>query len=136
VGISHVAVAEYRCTFEIWHGDIDEAEVHAHLLRLAQDRDWPPGVLNLVDLTTVGRIAVPDPELVEILREGTVLEHELRTALVVPIEFLDPSRPQYDEAARATGVTTFTDLLSATDHLGLPFEESQRILDELRRSLS
>ena len=133
MGISHVAVQRHRCTFEVWDGDIDEAEVRGHLFRLAEDRDWPPGVLNLVDLTTVGSISIPDPELVAVLREGTVLEHELRTALIVRPEFVGPDGPEYDEAARATGVTAFTDLVSGCKHLGIPPDISETIMASLRR---
>jgi hypothetical protein len=135
MGIVHIAIASHSCTFEVWDGDIDEAEVMAHLLRLAEDTDWPPGLLNLVDLTTVGSISVPDPELVALLREGTVLERGLKTALVVPPGFLDGNAPQYDESARATGVTAFADTLSASRYLGIPPEASLSIIERLRQSL-
>jgi len=79
MAIAHRAVRSHSCTFEVWDGNIDEEEVRAHLLRLAEDPDWPPGTLNLVDLSTVGDISIPDPELVALLREGTLLETELKT---------------------------------------------------------
>lgn len=135
MGIAHRAVRAHRCTFEVWHGDIDEAEVRAHLLRLAEDSNWPPGALNLVDLTTMGKVSIPDPELVDILREGTVLELELKTALVVRAEFLGATPPQYENAARATGVTAFPDLESASKHLEIPTEMSLPIMERLRASL-
>jgi hypothetical protein len=134
MAIAHEAVRSHGCTFEVWDGDIDDEEVRAHLLRLAEDPNWPPGALNLVDLSTVGNISVPDPALVALLREGTVLETELKTALVVP-EFVDATTPRYDEAARATGVTTFGDLRSASAHLEIPLETSLRLVDRLRQSL-
>jgi hypothetical protein len=132
MGISHVAVADHGCTFEVWDGDIDGEEVRAHLVRLAEDAHWPPGVLNLVDLSTVGVISVPDPELVALLREGTVLELELRTALIVRPEFLGESAPAYDDAARATGVTAFTELSAACEHLEIPLDVSRRFMELLR----
>jgi len=135
MGIVHIAIASHNCTFEVWDGDIDEAEVTAHLLRLAEDTDWPPGLLNLVDLTTVGSISVPDQELVALLREGTVLEREVKTALVVPPAFLDGNTPRYDESARATGVTAFADSESASTHLGIPPEASLSIIERLRQLL-
>ena len=135
MGIVHLAVASYSCTFEIWDGDITEAEVRAHLARLAEDALWPPGLLNLVDLSTVGSISIPDPELVALLREGTILENELNTALVVRSEFIGANAPRYDEAARATGVNAFTDVRSASAHLGIPLEESLSIMERLRQSL-
>ena len=134
--IAHMAIAEQRCTFEVWDGDIDEGEVRAHLLRLAEDPEWPPGALNLVDLSTMGDVTVPDPELVELLREGTILETELKTALVVSPEIIGTNRPQYDEAARATGVTVFTDSHTASEHLGIPPEITQKVLELLRQALS
>ena len=135
MGIVHIAVASHSCTFEIWDGDIDDAEVHAHLFRLAEDAAWPPGSLNLVDLSTVGAISIPDPELIALLREGTILENELKTALVVRSEFLDASAPQYDEAARATGATAFAEIRSASDHLGIPLQVSLNFMERLRKSL-
>ena len=135
MGIVHLAVASHQCTFEIWDGDIDQSEVHAHLFRLAEDAAWPPGALNLVDLSTVGTISIPDPELIALLREGTVLENEFKTALVVRSEFLDPSAPQYDEAARATGATAFAEIRSASEHLGIPLQVSLNFMERLRQSL-
>jgi hypothetical protein len=134
VGIAHISVASHSCTFEVWDGDIDEVEVHAHLFRLAEDPAWPPGVLNLVDLTTVGSVSIPDPELVALLREGTLLEKKLKTALVVRPELLDTNAPRYDEAARATGVRVFGDLGAASDHLGIPVEASVEFVEGLRQS--
>jgi hypothetical protein len=134
VAIVHRAVASLHCTFEVWDGDVDEDEVRAHILRIADDPDWPPGPLNLVDLSTVGVISIPDPQLVALLREGTILETDPRTALVVP-ELLAAHPSEYDESAAATGVSTFTDLASASQHLGIALEASTRHLDQLRRSL-
>jgi hypothetical protein len=135
MAIVHKGVAPHRCTFEIWDGDIDEAEIQAHLSRLAQDPQWPPGILNLVDLSTVRNISVPDPELVALLREGTVLENELRTALIVRPEWIAGDAPQYDEAAHATGVTAFSDVAAASAHLGVPLPVSLGMLEALRQSL-
>jgi hypothetical protein len=135
MGIAHNAVGSHSCTFEVWDGDIDEEEVRAHLVRLAEDPDWPPGALNLADLTTMGNVSIPDPELVAILQEGTILETELKTALVVRPELIEANARQYQEVARATGVTAFTDLRSASEHLGIPPEISLSLMDALRRSL-
>ena len=135
MGIVHEAVGSHRCTFEVWDGDIDEREVVGHLSRLAEDREWPPGPLNLVDLTTVRNITIPDPELVALLREGTVLETELKTALVVRADVINAGAHTYNEAADATGVTAFTDLRAASAHLGVPLQTSLRHLQRLRQSL-
>jgi hypothetical protein len=135
MGIAHEAITACECTFEVWDGDIDEEEVRAHLVRIAEDPDWPPGPLNLVDLSTMGTVTIPDPELVAILREGTILETELKTALVVRPNLLATDAPNYDESARVTGVTTFTDLRSASEHLALPPQFTRDVLDRLRQSL-
>jgi len=134
MAIAHRAVRSHSCTFEVWDGDIDDEEVRAHLLRLADDPEWPPGALNLVDLSTVRIISIPDPALVALLREGTVLETVLQTALVVP-QSVGARTPRYDAAARATGVTTFPDIRSASAHLGIPPETSIGIVGRLRQSL-
>jgi hypothetical protein len=135
MGIAHRAVRAHNCTFEVWDGDIDEAEVRAHLMRLAEDPEWPPGQLNLADLSTMRKVSIPDPELVALLREGTLLETELRTALVVRPAVVAANVPQYEEAARATGVTAFTDVRSASEHLGIPHATTLRYLESLRQSL-
>ena len=133
--IAHNAVPMQRCTFEVWDGDIGEAEVGAHLLRLAVDPDWPPGPLNLVDLTTIGTISIPDPDLVALLREGTILETELKTALIVGPELMrEHASPAYDQVASATGVTVFTDSRAAAVHLGIDVDLALRLLVELRRT--
>ncbi len=132
--IAHESVPSFGCTFEVWDGDIDEEEVRAHILRLAADPEWPPGALNLVDLSTARNISIPDPQLVALLREGTILETELKTALVVP-ELLDADATPYEESAHATGVTTFRDLPSASAHLGIPPDASRGLIDHLRQSL-
>ena len=133
--IAHKAVGSHGCTFEVWDGDIDEDEVRAHLVRLAEDPDWPPGALNLADLTTMGNVSIPDPELVALLPEGTILETEIKTALVVRPEFIAANARQYEDVARATRVTAFTDLRSASEHLGIPPQASQSLMDALRQSL-
>src|SRR4051794_27749540 len=106
MAIVHKAVGSQSCTFEVWDGDIDEAEVRAHILRIADDPDWPPGSLNLVDLSTAGEISIPDPALVALLREGTILETEPNTALVLPKRLAETAN-EYPEATDTTGVTTF-----------------------------
>ena len=42
---------------------------------------------------------------------------------------------QYDGAARATGVTAFSDAASASEHLGIPAAIALRCIDQLRQSL-
>jgi hypothetical protein len=134
MGIAHHAVGVHRCTFEVWDGDIDEEEVRSHLVRLAEDPDWPPGPLNLVDLSTMGEVTVPDPDLVALLREGTILETELKTALIVRADLYDAAS-QYEESAQATGVRAFRDVQSASEHIEIPFETSVSQIERLRQSL-
>jgi hypothetical protein len=83
----------------------------------------------------MGKVSIPDPDLVALLREGTVLERELRTALVVRGEFIAEAGSQFDEAASATGVTTFATLSAASLHLGISPAISLPIIERLREKL-
>ena len=107
MGIAHKADGRITVRSRFGMATSTSREVRAHLFRLAEDPNWPPGPLNLADLSTMGEVAIPDPELVALLHEGTVLETGLKTALVVRPELLAMNARQYDGAARATGVTAF-----------------------------
>ena len=84
MAIAYRADRELGCTISVWDGVVTGADVRQHLVRLAGDRDWPPrGNLHLSDLTTVTKATVPDPELLELLYEGTNVATDLKVAVVV-----------------------------------------------------
>jgi hypothetical protein len=135
VPIVHEADKELGCTIAVWDGDLASEDMQQQLIRLASDPDWPPGPHHLVDATTLGTVVVPDPELVELLYEGTNLVHEMRIAIVVRPDFLDAAPPRFDTASKAFDAAPFTDLDSACGYLGLSVPAIQSVLDQLREQL-
>ena len=121
------------CTIAIWDGDITGEDARKHLVRLASDPNWPPGSLHLADLTTTSTVAIPDPELVELLFEGSNLAKELSIAVVVRSEFLGDSDARYDTSMGAMNAATFTDLDAACAYLNLDSRDVAAVIEELRK---
>jgi hypothetical protein len=98
-------------------------------MRLSADADWPPGGRHLIDGTTADSISLPDPELVELLFEGT----EVRRAAVVRPELADDELRAY---TAALDFTTFTDRNAACAYLGVDSVAVDAVIEELRQELS
>jgi hypothetical protein len=124
------------CTVAIWDGDLTSDEMHEQLVRLANDPEWQPGPSHLIDATTLGKVILPDPELVELLYEGTSLVKKARIAVLVSADFFDGDRPLYETAAREFDAATFTDLDTACAYLGLRTTKVQFLVEELRAVLT
>jgi len=77
------------------------------LLCLASDPEWPAGPRHLIDATTIGTVVAPDPELMELLYEGTNLVQQMRIAVVVHPEFFDETRFRYDTASETFNAASF-----------------------------
>jgi hypothetical protein len=135
MGIAYRADRLFGCTFAVWDGDIGPDDVTAHLLRLAEDPEWPPGPMHLSDLSTVKRLTIPDGELLSCLYEGTDFPDGLSGSFVVPPKFLDTADARR-VASTNRHVKLFTDLPSACDHLGLSVAVVAAVNDELRRALT
>jgi hypothetical protein len=123
------------CTTSVWDGNIGPGDIQQHLLVLAADREWPPGPLHLTDLTTITRADIPDPELLDLLYEGTNLSEDLKVAVVVRPEFLRSSDPQFTSAAAEMRATTFTDLDPACAYLGIDPAATRATISEIRAEL-
>ena len=136
MGIAHRADRSLGCTVSVWDGDVGVEDVQQHLIALAGDRDWPPGLLHLTDLTTIGTVSVPDPELVALLYEGTNLSEELRVALVVRPEALDKPDVRFASAAREVKAQLFTDLTLACANLGVDSTAVAATIEQLRAELT
>ena len=135
MGIAYRVDPSTGCTTSVWDGNIGPGDVQQHLLLLAADRGWPPGPLHLTDLTTITRADIPDPELLDLLYEGTNLAEELKVAVVVHPEFLRSSGPQFTTAASAMRAMTFTDLDPACAHLGIDAAAARVAISDLREEL-
>ena len=135
MGIAHRSDPAAGCTTSVWDGSLDAHDVRQHLIRLAEDRAWPPGPLHLTDLTTMTGASIPNPELLDLLYEGTNLPEELNVAVVVQPEFLRKPTLQFASATRAMHATVFTDLDLACTHLGISAATARTTISELRDEL-
>jgi hypothetical protein len=134
MGISYRIDATLDCAVVVWHGRVTAEEQTEHVLRLAADRQWPPGGFLLTDLTTATDVTLPDGDLVEVLTEGLNRE-QLRAVILVRPEFLGGTWT--DEAANLRGAipTPFTDLDGACAHLGVSTPAVQRTIDQVRQEI-
>jgi hypothetical protein len=123
------------CTISVWDGTLTTEDMQQQLIRLASDPDWPPGPRHLVDGTTLGRVVVPDPSLLDLLYEGADLVAKMRIAVVVRPEFLDEVSARYHTATEALHAATFTDLDAACDYLDLDATAVHSVIDQLRQRL-
>ena len=135
MGIAYRTDRSLGCTTSVWDGTIVAGDVRDHLVALAGDRDWPPGHLHLTDLTTIANATIPDPELLDLLYEGTNLVEELRVAVVVRSEFLLRPGLRFASASAEIRATSFTDVDLASAHLGIDASTARATIDELRHEL-
>ncbi|HUI48003.1 MAG TPA: hypothetical protein VL119_04870 [Acidimicrobiia bacterium] len=123
------------CTFVVWDGDLTSRDMQRHLRRLSGDADWPAGPRHLVDGTTIKTVAMPAPDLLELLYEGTNLVREMRIAAIVRPDFVDAGGVLYKTATHEFHVATFTDLDAASEYLDLDSTAVHAVIDELRCQL-
>ena len=136
MGIAYRADRLHGCTVSIWDGDVTAEDVRRHLGSLAADNNWPAGRAHLTDLTTMTSADVPDPELLDLLYEGTTLADDLRIAVVVRSEPSFETMHRYEIATDKISATTFHDLAPACAYLGLNAPAVQAMLAELRQELA
>jgi hypothetical protein len=130
--VGYRAVKALGCTIAVWDGDLTSEDMQQQMIRLASDPEWPPGPRHLLDATTLGTVIIPDPELLELLYEGTNLVEKMRIAMVVRPDFFDEARPRYHTAAAAFDAATFTDLGKACAYLGLTVSAVKPTIETLR----
>ena len=135
MGIAYRIDKILDCAVVVWDGRVTEDEQMEHLLRLAADRDWPPGGFQLTDLTTAMDVTLPDGELVEVLTEGMDMREQLETVILVRPDFLEGT--WLDDAVKVRGAIPkpFSDLDSACAHLGVSTPAMQRAIDEVRQEM-
>jgi hypothetical protein len=136
MGIAYRADRSLGCTVSVWDGNISANDIQQHLIHLAGNGEWPPGQLHLTDLTTVGDVTVPDPELVELLYEGTDLAEELKVTVLVRPDSVHEPDLRFASAAHEIRATTFTDIRDACAYLGISTVDAQAIIQDLRTTLA
>jgi hypothetical protein len=136
MGIAYRSDDASGCMFAVWDGNISGEDVEHHLLRLAEDPQFPPArQLQLTDITTMGRVTAPAPELIALLYEGTDLAAKMKVALVVHPSGFDAADRRYKSAAHSIRIAPFTDFASACAHLAILEATAQAACDELRCGL-
>jgi hypothetical protein len=135
MGIGYRINPDLGLTIEVWDGDISFEECRNHLIELAEDTRWPPGPLEIIDLTTLRDLTIPDPELVNILVEGTNLLNEIKLVLVVQPDDLYPKRAARQDAVRTVPMMSFTDLDRASAFLEVDEAEVRAMVDQVREEL-
>ena len=135
MGIAYKADRSLDCTISVWDGRITAEDVRQHLGCLASDSEWPAGRLHLTDLRSITTATVPDPELLDLLYEGTNLAETLKVAVVVRAEPPFRSDLRYETATESLGAATFSDLALACAYLGLDEGAAGETIAELRHQL-
>jgi hypothetical protein len=130
VAITYRVNAALGLTASVWDGSVTGEDARNHLLSLAADSDWPPGPLQLSDLTTLQEAAIPDEELVDLLYEGTKLYSDIKIVLVLTPEMLYPPK-----ALRNVATMIFTDLDRASRFLEVDEATVRTMIDEARNEL-
>jgi hypothetical protein len=136
MGIAHTVVPDLGLTIVVWHGDVTEDDSVNHLVHLAEDPHWPPGLLHLTDMRTVGNVTLPDPELLELLFDGSHWRDEdLEKVVIVAAELLRSTTVEDAATAFGMNATVFGDVASACAHLRIDATPMVGALDELRSEI-
>ena len=136
MGIAHTVVPDLGLTIVVWHGDVTEDDSVNHLVHLAEDPHWPPGLLHLTDMRTVGNVTLPDPELLELLFDGSHWRDEdLEKVVIVAAELLRSTTIEDAAAAFGMNAMVFGDVESACAHLRIDAKSIVGVLDELRSEI-
>lgn len=135
MGIAYRIDKALDCAVVVWDGRVTAEEQREHVLRLAADRQWPPGGFQLTDLTTVTDVALPDGELVELLIEGTNIREQLEAVILVRPDFLEGAWIEDAVKVRGAIPKPFRDLDLACAHLGVSAPAIQLTIDQLRQEL-
>jgi hypothetical protein len=136
MGIAHRLLPNLGLTIVMWHGAVTAKDSLNHLMRLAEEPCWPPGLLHLTDMRTVTTVTLPDPELLELLFDGSHWRDEdLDKVVIVAAELLRKST--VEDAASALGMNAHVvgDIASACAHLRIDPIPITHTLEELRSEI-
>jgi len=123
------------CTISIWHGHVTRRDQRRQAIQLSSDPTWPAGPRHLVDGTTITTLTMPEPDLLELLYQGTELVDEMRVAALVRPGFFNKPRGAYKTPSHEFHIAVFTDLDAASYYLGLDRMAVEAVIDELRHQL-
>jgi hypothetical protein len=133
MGIAYRIYPDIGFTVVVWHGPVSVEDTVDHLVRLAADAQWPPGLRHLTDLRTVTSVALPDPELLDVLFEGSHWRDEdLEKVVVVAAELLQRTTVQDAAASLGMNAKPFGDLDAACAHLGVDAGIVRATIGDLR----
>jgi hypothetical protein len=135
MGIGYWLNKELGLTVEVWDGDVTADDCRRHLIELAEDPLWPPGLREIIDVTTLGDLSLPDPELVNMLVEAKNLLDDIKLVLVLTPDDLYPKREARWNAVRALPVMSFTDLDRASTFLDVDQATVRAIVADVREAL-
>ena len=135
MGIAYLVDGTLDGAVVVWDGRVSGEDQIEHLLRLAADREWPPGGFQLTDLTTVTDVTLPDRDLVDVLTEVINMAERLQAVILVRPEFLQSTWVDDAVNVRGTIPKPFSDLDRACAHLGVSTPAIQRMIDQVRRAL-
>jgi len=136
VGIAHRLLPDLGLTVVVWHGEVTADDSAYHLVRLADEPCWPPGSLHLTDMRTVTTVTLPDPELLELMFEGSHWRDEdLKKVVIVSAELLRNTRVQDSAAALGMNADVFGDVANACAHLRIDPIATAALLEELRSEI-
>lgn len=136
MGIAHKLVPELGLTVVVWHGDVTADDSVNHLVRLAEEQHWPPGLLHLTDMRTVKTVTLPDPELLELLFDGSHWRDEdLVKVVIVPAEMLRGTTVEDAAAGLGMNADVFGDVANACARLGIDPIPIARMVDALRAEI-
>ncbi len=119
---------------EVWAGDVSRDEHVQHIVGLAADAAWPPERFYLADLTAVGDVEVPDPQIVDLLMEGTHVRDRVEKVSIIRPEW----GAEMEKHGREVGAASkaFTDLDEACALLGVPCAVVRATIAEIRIDLA
>ena len=135
MGIGYRINPDLGLTVMVWDGDVTAEECRRLSIELADDPAWPPGPLQIIDVTTLGNLNLSDPELVTLLTDATKLLEDIKLVLVVTPDDLYPQREARWNAVRAVPVMSFTDLDRASTFLEVDQATVRAMVDELHEAL-
>jgi hypothetical protein len=136
MGIAHKLVPELGLTVVVWHGEVTAEDSVNHLVRLAEEPHWPPGLLHLTDMRTVTSVTLPDPELLGLLFEGSHWRDEdLDKVVIVAAELLRGTTVEDAAAELGMSADVFGDVGSACARLGIDPIPIARMVDGLRSEI-
>jgi hypothetical protein len=136
MGIAHKLVPDLGLTVVMWHGHITAEDSIRHLVGLAADPSWPPGLRHITDMRTAKTVTLPDPELLELLFEGSPWRDEdLEKVVIVSGELLRTTTVADAAAALGMNAVVFGDVTSACARLKVDPTTVDDILNQLRSEI-